>query len=55
MDKYADPRSSVASVNINNTSIPNILIDLGETINVMTKEKMEKIKLHVLHSTPIVI
>jgi hypothetical protein len=55
MDKYADPGSPVVSININNTSIPNTLIDLGETINVMTKETMEKLKLPGLCSTPIVL
>jgi ribosome biogenesis SPOUT family RNA methylase Rps3 len=42
-------------INTNNTSIPNTLIDLGVAINVMIKEKMEKIQLTGLHPTLIVL
>jgi hypothetical protein len=45
MAKYMDPGSSVVKVNINNTSITNNLVDLGATINIMTKETMEKLQL----------
>jgi len=43
MTKYLDPRSPVVKVHINNILIPNTLIDLGSTINIMTRETMEKI------------
>jgi hypothetical protein len=37
MDKYVDFGSLVVRININNTSIPIALIDLGATIKEMTK------------------
>jgi hypothetical protein len=55
MAKYMDPRSLVVKVNINNTSITNTRINLGATINVMTKETMEKLQLPGLRPTPIVL
>jgi len=41
--KYVDLKIPVVSININNTPVPNTLIDLGETINIMTKETRENI------------
>jgi hypothetical protein len=55
MAKYVYPGSPIVNVNINNTSIPNSFIDLGETNNVMTKETMEKLKLPNLRSTPMIL
>ena len=42
---YADPRSPVVTINIKNMSIPNDLIDLGEALNVMTKDTMLNLNL----------
>ena len=43
MTKYVDLGIQVVKVHINNILIPNTLIDLGSTINIMTRETMEKI------------
>jgi hypothetical protein len=43
--KYTDPKSPIVDVYINNIHISNTLIDLGVSINVMTRETMEKLKL----------
>jgi len=43
--KYLDPRSPVVDVHINGTIVPHTLIDLGATINVITKDTMVKLNL----------
>jgi len=43
--KYLDPGSPVVDVHINGTIIPHTLIDLGATINVMTRDTMLKLNL----------
>lgn len=43
--KYLDPGSPVVDVHINGTMIPHTLIDLGASINVMTKDTMLKLNL----------
>ena len=43
--KYLDPRSLIVDVHINGTIVPHTLIDLGASINVMTKNTMPKLKL----------
>jgi hypothetical protein len=43
--KYMGLGCLVVNVNINKTSISNTLINLWVAINVMTKEKMEKLQL----------
>jgi hypothetical protein len=43
MTKYVDLGSLVFNIHINKNLIPNTLIDLGLSINVMTKETMEKL------------
>jgi hypothetical protein len=43
--KYLDPGSPIVNVHINNNLIQNTLIDLGETINVMTKDTMLRLNL----------
>jgi hypothetical protein len=50
--KYADTRIPISNVHINNISITNTLIDLGSSINVMTKETMEKLQFPNTHQTP---
>jgi hypothetical protein len=43
--KYLDPGSPIVNVHINKNLIQNTLIDLGETINVMTKDTMLRLNL----------
>eukprot|EP00253_Pinus_taeda_P019096 PITA_19096 len=43
--KYLEPGSPIVDVHINVTIVPHTLIDLGATINVMTKETMLKLNL----------
>lgn len=38
--KYADPSSPIVKIVIKGTHIKNALIDLGEAINVMTRDIM---------------
>jgi len=45
MEKYVDPSIPKVTTIINNIHIPNTLIDLGETINVMTLETMKTLQL----------
>jgi len=52
IQKYVDPRSLVVKTHINGVEIPNTLIDLGETINIMRKQTMEQLKLPNLLYTP---
>jgi hypothetical protein len=49
--KYSDPGSPIVDVYINNICISNTLIDLGATINFMTKETLEKLQLNNLRQT----
>ena len=53
--KYVDLGNHVVYVHINNTYIPNTLIDLGVSINVMTKGTMEHLKLSNLQQTLLVL
>eukprot|EP00253_Pinus_taeda_P005022 PITA_05022 len=54
--KYLDPGSPVVDVHINGTIVPHTLIDLGETINLMTKDTMLKLNLQgSLRKTTIVL
>jgi len=54
--KYLDPRSPVVDFHISGTMIPCILIDLGASINVMTKDTMLKLNLQgSLRKTMIVL
>ena len=43
--KYLDPGSLVVDVQIDGVIVPNNLIDLGASINIITKENMLKINL----------
>lgn len=45
--KYLGPGSLVVDVHINGTIVPHTLINLGATINVMTKDTMLKLNLQV--------
>jgi hypothetical protein len=55
MEKYVDPGSPIVNIHINNISITNTLIDLGDAINVMTKGTMEKLNLLNLRPTPTIL
>lgn len=55
MTKYVDLGSPIVDVHIDNTFILNTLIDLGDTINVMTKETIDKLRLLWLCQIPIVL
>ena len=43
--KYGDPGNPVLTVQINGVEIPNVLVDLGATINVITAETMQTLDL----------
>jgi hypothetical protein len=54
--KHLDPMSPLVNVHINNTLVQNTCIDLGDTINVMTRDTMMKLNLQgFLRNTPIVL
>ena len=54
--KYLDPSSPIVDVHIDGFIVPNTLIDLGATINVMTKKTMLKINLQgTLRKTTMVL
>lgn len=53
--KYADPRNPVVTIGINGTFLPNILVDLGATINAMTVDTMTLLQLNQVRPTPIVL
>jgi hypothetical protein len=55
MKKYVDPGSPIVKIHINNIAIANTLIDLGATINVMTKDTMNKLQLSNLRNTPTIL
>lgn len=50
MEKYNDPRNLVVSIQIGDVLASNVLIDLGASINVMTKHTMDQLGLfHIIH------
>eukprot|EP00253_Pinus_taeda_P033242 PITA_33242 len=55
MEKYVDPGIPRVTTIINNIHVPNTLIDLGATINVMTLETMKTLQLTNLQYTTIVL
>eukprot|EP00253_Pinus_taeda_P034423 PITA_34423 len=52
MQKYVDPGIPIVKTHINGIEIPNTLIDLGEAINIMSRQTMEQLKLPNLLYTP---
>jgi len=52
MQKYVDLGSPIVKTHINGIEIPNKLIDLGATINIMSRQIMEQLKLPNLLFTP---
>ena len=55
VEKYDDPRNPTVTVHIGNTQIPNVLVDLGAAINVMTIETVRKLGLTNLRPTPTIL
>ena len=53
--KYSNPRSPVVTLAIQGVQVQNVLIDLGASINVMTKEVMAKLHIVGLRETPTVL
>ena len=53
--KYGDPGNPVLTVQINGVEIPNVLVDLGAAINVITTETMHTLGLQNLKHTPTVL
>ena len=52
IQKYLDPGSPIVKIHINGIEIPNTLIDLGATINIMSKQVMNTLTLPNLQYTP---
>jgi len=55
VEKYIDPGIPMVTISINKFSIPNTLIDLGATINVMTTETMKHLDLNNIRSTTTIL
>ena len=55
IDKYEDPRNLVVSILIRVVLMPNTLIDLGASINIMTLNTMQQLGILDLHPTPVVL
>ena len=55
LSKYDDPGNPTVTVQIGNTQIPNVLVDLGTTVNVMTIETIQKLGLTNLRPTPTIL
>jgi hypothetical protein len=53
--KYNDPGNPLVTVEINGISLPNRLIDLGATINVMPFDTMKKLQINQLRPTQTMI
>ena len=53
--KYDDPRSPTVTMQIGSTQIPNVLVDLGATINVMTIETVRKLGITNLRTTTTIL
>jgi hypothetical protein len=56
IEKYGNPGNPIVTITINEVSIGNTLIDLGETINVMNTTTLEKLQLKpLLRPTPTIL
>jgi hypothetical protein len=53
--KYNEPGNPIITVEINGISLPNTLIDLGETINVIHFDTMKKLQINQLRPTQTMI
>jgi hypothetical protein len=54
-DKYANPGNPIVTAYINNIPIPNILIDQGVAINIMTINTMKELQLSNLKPTQTIL
>ncbi len=52
IQKYLDPGSLIVKTHINVIEIPNVLIDLGAIINIMSKQTLNQLELSNLQYTP---
>ena len=52
VEKYEDPRNPIVTISIRGTPIPNTLIDLGDSINVMTLQIVHKLNIPNIRPTP---
>lgn len=55
IEKYIDPGVPLVNISINKFSIPNTLIDLDATINVMTMETLRNLKIYNIRPTPTIL
>ena len=55
VEKYSDPGIPMVTISINNFSVPNTLIDLGATINVITIETMKHLDLNNIRSSTTIL
>ena len=55
VDRYEYPGNLVALIHIQGILLPIILIDMGATINIMTLNTMQQLRIASLHQTPIVL
>jgi len=55
VEKYIDPGIPMVTISISNFSVPNTLIDLGASINVMTTETMKHLNLNNIRSTTTIL
>ena len=55
LDKYDDPSNPTITVYIGQIQIPNVLVDLGTSINVMTIETINKLGLTNLNPTETIL
>ena len=53
--KYDDPGNPTVTIHIGDTQIPNVLVDLGADINVMTIKTMKRLGLTNLRPTPTIL
>ena len=55
MEKYIDPGVPLITITIIKFSIPNTLIDLGASINVMTMETLRSLNIYNIRPTPTIL
>jgi len=53
--KYGDPGNPILTIHINGVEIPNVLVDLGASIDIITTKTMHALSLRNLKHTPIVL
>ena len=53
--KYGDPRNPILIVQINGVEIPNVLVDMGVAINIITTETLNTLELGNIKPTPTIL